>query len=66
MATKLDKALRRELDIDGTAFMLTIDPEGLKLVKKGFRKGAELRWKDIVSGDAALSAALNASVEQTP
>ena len=63
MTTKLDKPLRRELDIDGKLYTLTIDIDGLKLVEKGRRKGDELRWKDIVSGDAALSAALSASLK---
>jgi len=62
MATKLEKALKRELEIDGKPYMLTIAPEGLKLVEKGHRKGLELGWKDVLSGDAGLSAALNASV----
>jgi hypothetical protein len=62
MATKLEKSLKRELEIDGQAYMLTIAPDGLKLVEKGRRKGLELAWKDFVSGDAALAAALNASV----
>jgi len=44
--------------------MLTISPVGLKLTVKGHRKGHELQWKDIVSGQAALASALNASVEQ--
>jgi hypothetical protein len=65
MATKLEKPLKRELDLDGAAYMLTIAPEGLKLVPKGKRNGLELRWKDLVSGQAALAVALNASVEQT-
>ena len=39
MATKLDKSLKRELDINGEAWMLTIMPEGLKLVPKGKRNG---------------------------
>jgi hypothetical protein len=64
MATKLDKALKRELDINGEAWMLTIHPEGLKLVPKGKRNGHELAWKDIVSGSAALTGALNASLER--
>jgi len=62
VATRLEKSLKRELDIDGKAYMLTIAPDGLKLVEKGRRKGLELAWKDVVSGDAALAAALNASV----
>jgi hypothetical protein len=60
--TKLEGNLRREIDIDGKPFTLVIAPEGLKLTPKGARKGLELRWKDLVTGDAALAAALNASV----
>ena len=63
--TRLDKPLKRELRIKGKPFVLTIDPVGLKLTTKGRRKGLELAWKDIVSGDAALAAALNASVEKS-
>jgi hypothetical protein len=44
------------------AYTLTIDPHGLKLVEKGHRKGLELDWLDLVNGDAALAAALNAAV----
>ena len=64
MPTKLDKALKRELEIEGKAYTLTIDPEGLKLVEKWRRKGHELRWADLVSGEAALAVALNASLEK--
>jgi hypothetical protein len=63
--TKLEGMLRREIDIDGKPFTLVISPEGLKLTPKGARKGPELRWKDLVTGDAALAAALNASVDRT-
>jgi hypothetical protein len=62
MATKLDKPLKREVTIEGKPFMLTLDPRGLKLVPKGRRKGIEIAWKDVVSGDAALATALNASL----
>ena len=62
MATKLDKPLRREVAIDGKPYMLTISPEGLKLVLKGKRKGLELAWKALVSGETALATALNASL----
>lgn len=60
--TPLDKPLRREVIIDQTAYTLTIDPNGLKLVPKGKRKGLELAWQDLVSGDAALATALQASL----
>jgi hypothetical protein len=35
----------------------------LKLAEKGHRRGVELSWKDLVSGDAALATALKASLE---
>ena len=64
MATKLEKELKRELEVDGDTFTLTITPEGLRLVPKGKRKGIELTWSTLVSGDAALATALQASVER--
>jgi hypothetical protein len=64
LITKLEKPLKRELEVLGEAYILTISAEGLKLVPKGKRKGQELAWKDLVSGHAALAAALNASLKQ--
>jgi hypothetical protein len=64
MATKLEKELKRELDVNGEPYIVTISPEGLKLTRKGRRKGQELAWKDLVSGEAALAVALNASLGQ--
>jgi hypothetical protein len=61
--TKLEGILRREIEIEGKAYTLAISPEGLKLTPKGHRKGQELRWKDLVSGEAALATALHASLE---
>jgi hypothetical protein len=64
MATKLDKSLKREFEVNGELYMLTISPEGMKLVPKGKRKGHELTWKDLISGQTALAVALNASLER--
>ncbi len=64
MATKLDKTLKREIDVSGNPFMLSISPEGLKLVPKGKRNGLEIAWKDLENADAALATALNASLKQ--
>ena len=67
MATKLRNPLKRELAISGKPYVLTIGTEGFKLVPKGKRKGRELAWRDLVSGEAALAVALNASLmEGTP
>jgi hypothetical protein len=62
MATRLDKTLKREIEVGGQAYIVAISPAGLKLTLKGKRNGAELGWADLISGDAALAAALNASV----
>jgi hypothetical protein len=64
MATKLEKPLKREITVGGKPYILTITPEGMKLVPKGKRKGQELTWEALVSGDATLSAALNASLQR--
>jgi hypothetical protein len=60
--TPLDKPLRRELEIDDRTYTLVLDAEHLKLTEKGRRKGIELAWRDLVNGDAALAAALQASL----
>jgi hypothetical protein len=65
MTTKLEKPLKREIAIDGEPYVVTIDPQGLKVTQKGKRKGQELAWKDLVNGEAALAVALNASLSQT-
>lgn len=60
--TPLDKPLKRELAIGEATYTLTIDPDGMKLTEKGRRRGVELLWKDLVSGDVALATALQASL----
>lgn len=60
--TPLDKPLKRELRVKKDPFVLTIDPDGLKLTRKGRRKGIEIKWQDLVSGEAAMAVALNASL----
>jgi hypothetical protein len=62
VTTKLEGPLKREIDIDGAPYTLTLSPDGMTLVRKGKRKGFELRWTSLVSGDAALATALNASL----
>lgn len=66
MTTKLDRPLKREIDIGGATYTLTLTRDGLKLVQKGHRKGYELAWSGLVSGDAALTQALNTSVAEAP
>ena len=65
MATILDKALKRQVSVDGVDYTVTLDPEGFRLTGKGKRKPeVELRWRDLLSGDAAMAVALNASLSK--
>jgi len=64
MTTSLDKTLRRQINVKGQDYIIALSPEGLKITLKGKRKGVELSWSALVSGDAALAVALNASVGQ--
>jgi len=41
MTTKLQRPFKRELDVNGEKYTLTLDPDGLKLVAKGRRKGID-------------------------
>ena len=65
MATKLDKSIKRELELDGKLYTVTIAPDGVKVVEKGKRKGQEISWRSIISGDATLTESLKISVDAT-
>jgi hypothetical protein len=65
MATKLDKAIKRELVQGDKTYTITIAPDGLKVVEKGKRNGKELSWSSIISGDASLNENLKISVDAT-
>ena len=62
MTTKLDGTLKRELMIGRTVYTLTLSQAGFTLALKGRRKGLDILWADLVSGQAALATALNASL----
>jgi hypothetical protein len=62
--TKLEGELKRALTIGGKDYTLTLSPQGLKLTEKGKRIGQQLAWQDLISGEAALATALNASLRQ--
>jgi hypothetical protein len=62
MATKLSKQLKREIDVDGRPYMVTLSPEGVKLTEKGKRLGREHSWKELIgNGAGATSTAPDAS-----
>jgi hypothetical protein len=55
MATKLNKLLKREIDVDGKPYMVTLSPEGVKLTEKGKRLGREHSWKALLGADGGAS-----------
>ncbi len=61
MPTKLEKTVKREIDIDGQPFTVAISPEGLKITQKGFRKGQEVSWKSLLENSQADGATTTTS-----
>jgi len=62
MTTPLDKTLKRALNIKGKDYVVALSPDGMKLTPKGRQLGLELKWTDLISGEAALATALQASL----
>jgi hypothetical protein len=50
MTTKLDKTIKREIELDGQAYTVAISPEGVKVTQKGFRNGREMSWRKLWQG----------------
>jgi hypothetical protein len=48
MSTRLEKPIRREIEIDGERFTLIVAPDGLRLTKKRFRSGLAVSWKALL------------------
>ena len=63
MAVKLEKTIKRELEMDGRSYTIAIAPEGIKVTEKGKRKGREITWRSIISGDAQLAEDLKISID---
>jgi hypothetical protein len=66
MTMSLEKTIKRALKIKGRDYVIALSPESIKVKLKGHRSGVELRWIDLISGDAALATALQASLGQFP
>jgi hypothetical protein len=55
---------RLNLTIKGKPYLLTVTPEGFKLVPRGKRKGVEIPWSVFISDDALLYSDLQASIRK--
>ena len=63
MVTILDKELKRQITVDSVDYTVVVGPDGFRLTGKGKRRPeVELRWRELLSGDAAMAVALNASL----
>jgi hypothetical protein len=63
VVTALDKEMKRQVQVAGADYVVAFDAHGLRITGKGRRKPeVALLWKDLLSGDAALATALNASL----
>lgn len=63
MAVKLEKTIKRELTLENRSYTIAIAPEGVKVTEKGKRKGREISWRAIISGDAQLAEDLKVSLD---
>jgi hypothetical protein len=48
MPLKLGRALKREVEIHGAPYTVTVSPLGVRLVRKGFRKGVAISWRRLL------------------
>jgi hypothetical protein len=63
VATRLDKTIKRELELGGQLYTVSMNPDGVRIVAKGKRKGHEISWETLLSGDAELRRDLNMSLD---
>ena len=55
MAPRIDQPLKREVELQGQLYSVTITPEGVSIALKGKRSGArQMTWLELVSGEAEL------------
>ena len=63
MTTRLEKTIKRQLELKGKVYTVTITPEGVKITPKGGRKGHAISWDTLASGDAELYQSMKISVD---
>jgi len=63
MTAKLDKTIKRELEVDGKTYTIAICFDDAETTEKGRRNGPEVSWRTIINGDASLNESLKASVD---
>ena len=55
MPPRLSEPIKREVELDGQLYTVTIGPVGIHIAPKGKRKGHELSWRSLANGEAELN-----------
>jgi hypothetical protein len=63
MTAKLEGLIKRELKLGNELYTVSMSPDGVKIAPKGRRKGREISWETLLSGDAELTQQLKMSVD---
>jgi hypothetical protein len=63
VAVKLDKPIKRELELNGALYTVVMAPDGVSIAAKGRRTRKFLSWETLASGDAELTRDLNLSLD---
>ncbi len=63
MTTRLDRVIKRELELDGDLYTVSMSPDGVRITPKGKRRGHEISWRTLLSGDAELAQQLKISLD---
>lgn len=63
MTARLDKELRREVELDGVPHTVIISADGVAIAPKGKRTRRFMSWKTLMSGDAELARDLKISLD---
>ena len=66
MPLKLGRALKREVDIHGAPYTVTVSPLGVRLVRKGFRKGVAVSWRRLLQMAAGEAGPPDGAVPDEP
>lgn len=65
MSVPLDKPIKRQVEITGEPYTLTLDADGVTIVRKGARKGFSVTWASLVEGSPQMQLDLLRSLRAT-
>ena len=60
--TRLDRPLKRQLEIGGRLYTLTLDRHALKIARRGSRKGFTVDWPALLAAQTARAPAASEAV----